>query len=151
MLMYAAGWKKEGPAHIIGDAVALEPGDYVAVSPRGRRITLSSAHPVLPLEERGFYEVRDAANAGRVVTTIASNVDVAESDLTPLNPAELASSVRSAATPRVNARDAAVATSAEREKRQSLWWYLMVAGFALLAIETVVSNRLSRRPVTREA
>lgn len=151
MLMYAAGWKKEGPAHIIGDAVALDPGDYVAVSPHGRRITLSAAHPLLPLEERGFYEVRDAANGGRVAATIASNVDVAESDLTPLNPAELASSVKSAAAARLNARDAAVATSAEREKRQSLWWYLMVAGFALLAIETVVSNRLSRRPVTREA
>lgn len=151
MLMYAAGWKKEGPAHIIGDAVSLDSGDYVAMSPRGKRITLSAAHPVLALEERGFYEVRDAARGGRVAATIASNVDVGESELTPLNPAELANSVKSTSTVRVNARAAAVATSEEREKRQSLWWYLLVAGFALLAIETVVSNRLSRRPVTREA
>jgi hypothetical protein len=151
MLMYAAGWKPASASHTIGDAVAIEPGDYVVVSPRSRRITLSSRHPVLPLEERGFYEVRDAARAGSVTSTIASNVDVAESDLTPLNATELATSVQVPASATRAVRAAPVATASERERRQSLWWYLMVIGFALLAIETVVSNRLSRRPIQKEA
>jgi hypothetical protein len=151
MLLYAAGWKQASAAHIIGDAVAIDPGDYVVVSPRSRRITLSSQHPVLPLEERGFYEVRDASRAGTVVSTIASNVYVAESDLTPLNASELASSVQVAATGLRATRETPVATPVEREHRQSLWWYLMVLGFALLAVETVVSNRLSRRPIQKEA
>ena len=32
----------------------------------------------------------------------------------------------------------------DAEKRQALWWYLMFAGLLLLAVETVVSNRLSQ-------
>jgi hypothetical protein len=152
MLMYAAGWKPEGEAHIVGDAVALDAGDYVVISPRGRRITLTGKHPVLPLEERGFYDVRNAADAGAVVNTIASNVDVGESDLTPLNATELATAVQtSGAVTSSQNSDALVASPVEREHRQSLWWYLMVAGFALLAIETVVSNRLSLRTVRKEA
>jgi hypothetical protein len=86
-----------------------------------------------------------------VTSTIASNVDVAESDLTPLNATELATSVQVPASATRAVRAAPVATASERERRQSLWWYLMVIGFALLAIETVVSNRLSRRPIQKEA
>jgi hypothetical protein len=33
----------------------------------------------------------------------------------------------------------------ERERRQSLWRYLLLAALLLLATETAVSNRLSRR------
>ena len=32
----------------------------------------------------------------------------------------------------------------ELERRQSLWWYLLIGVFLLLAGETVFSNRLSR-------
>ena len=35
-------------------------------------------------------------------------------------------------------------TSEEAEKRQGIWWYLMVAGLLLLAAEMVVSNLLAR-------
>ena len=33
----------------------------------------------------------------------------------------------------------------DAEKRQALWWYLIFAGVLLLAAETVISNRLSRK------
>ena len=36
-------------------------------------------------------------------------------------------------------------TREEAERRQSLWWYLLMAGLLLLAVETVISNRLSRK------
>jgi hypothetical protein len=35
-------------------------------------------------------------------------------------------------------------TREEAERRQGLWWYLLVAGVLLLAAETVIANRLSR-------
>jgi hypothetical protein len=41
-------------------------------------------------------------------------------------------------------------TEQELEKRQAIWWYLLVGGLLLLAAETIFSNRLSRataRPV----
>jgi hypothetical protein len=36
-------------------------------------------------------------------------------------------------------------TREEAERRQSLWWYLLMAGLLLLAVETVISNQLSRK------
>ena len=33
----------------------------------------------------------------------------------------------------------------DAEQRQALWWYLLFAGLLLLAAETVISNRLSRK------
>ena len=152
MLIYAAGWERDQAANTVGDVVSLGAGDYVAVSPRGKRITLSAAQPSLPMEERGFYEVRGADNDNEVIATIASNVDVGESDLAPLDAAELVSAVQTpAGTERRSPREQAQASAEERERRQSLWWYLLVAGFTLLAAETVISNWLSRRPVRREA
>ena len=35
---------------------------------------------------------------------------------------------------------------AEVEKRQSLWWYLLVAGVAILIVEAWLANRLSKGP-----
>jgi hypothetical protein len=36
-------------------------------------------------------------------------------------------------------------TREESERRQSLWWYLLLAGVGLLAAETMISNHLSRK------
>ena len=36
-------------------------------------------------------------------------------------------------------------TREDAEKRQALWWYLLLAGILMLAEETAVANRLSRR------
>ena len=36
------------------------------------------------------------------------------------------------------------ASPADYEKRQRLWWYLLAGALALLGVETVVSNRLSK-------
>jgi hypothetical protein len=35
-------------------------------------------------------------------------------------------------------------TREEVERRQGLWWYLLLAGLLLLAAETAIANRLSR-------
>jgi len=36
-------------------------------------------------------------------------------------------------------------TREDTERRQSLWWYLLLTGVGLLAIETIIANRLSRK------
>jgi hypothetical protein len=35
-----------------------------------------------------------------------------------------------------------VVTPEDQERRQNFWWYLLMTGIALLAIETVISNRM---------
>ena len=75
------------------------------------------------------------------------NIDPAESDLTPLDPAELVAAVTGHATQAAAEQAAAPSRCRAKtaEKRQALWWYLLFAGLLLLAAETVISNRLSRK------
>jgi len=74
-------------------------------------------------------------------TTLAVNVDLDESDLTPMDPRELVAAVsgRGPGAPGSMARPTADAQA----QAQRLWWYLLVAGGLLLAAETLLSNRLS--------
>lgn len=122
--------------------------NWLVVTPSGRRVT--SAGP-LELDEQGIYEVRPAGAARSETSaprSIAVNIDPAESDLTPLDPGELVAAVTGHATPVVVSARAPAETSEfdakEAEKRQALWWYLLLTGLLLLAVETVVSNRLSQ-------
>ncbi|MEX0892573.1 MAG: hypothetical protein WEB88_10420, partial [Gemmatimonadota bacterium] len=75
---------------------------------------------------------------------VAANPDPSEAELTWLDPAELVAAVEPVDGQAADPVRAGALTLAERERRQSLWWYLLVAAFALLAAETVLSNRLSR-------
>ena len=130
-------------------------GDVIVESPSGSRTRIApdSSRPVIELRERGFYEVRGARTAIGAGRPVAVNVDLAESDLSHLDPAELV-----AALTWRGARGAAAAaatefqgTSDELERRQAIWWYLLVAGLLLLGAETLLANRISRRPVEQHA
>jgi hypothetical protein len=124
--------------------------DRIVVTPSGDRIAQSSLgegnEGLLELVEQGIYEVRaNQASTGRP-ESIAVNLDPAESDLTALDPRELVASVTGHATPvAVQPEQAQEMTREEAERRQGLWWYLLLAGVGLLAIETVISNHLSRK------
>ncbi|MBW8867672.1 MAG: hypothetical protein JF610_10145 [Acidobacteria bacterium] len=74
------------------------------------------------------------------------NLDPAESDLNPIDPRELVAAVTGHATPvDVQPEQTQEMTREESEKRQSLWWYLLLAGVGLLAAETAIANHLSRK------
>jgi hypothetical protein len=122
--------------------------NWLVVTPSGKRV--SSTGP-LELDEQGVYEVRPAGGSGDgfAPQAIAVNIDPAEEDLTPIDPAELVAAVTGHApsTPAAALPTAAEAEQIdikEAEKKQSFWWYLLVTGLLLLAAETVMSNRLSQ-------
>ena len=97
----------------------------------------------IELSEQGFYEVRDTgADAPAVV--VAVNVDLSESNLERVDPEELVAM----ATGRAGGDRSVVAERELRaedlERRQTLWWYLLVGALGFLTAETVISNRLSR-------
>ena len=122
--------------------------DLVAVSPSGARIPVSQAERAgfLTLEEQGFYEIRDATTTEDSPLTLAANVDLSEADLSTIDPEELASSVTGRTSNRAAGDSGPVRefTSEDLERRQSVWWYLLILAFGLFVAETVVSNRLSR-------
>ena len=111
------------------------------------KVTQSENGPgLLELDEQGTYEVRAAANPTGRPMVIAVNLDPAEADLTPLDPRELVAAVTGRATGTgAQPVTATEFTREDAERRQGIWWYLLFGGLLLLAAETVISNRLSRR------
>jgi hypothetical protein len=164
LVKYAAGYAETDHWRTVGDVLDLdrfwesaasgkslsgdpqsEEYELVAFAPSGDRSVLSSddGRNLMTLEEQGYYELRLPDEQTGEPVGLAVNLDLSESDLSSLDPEELEASVRY--------RDdgpAVVATAAwtpeDQERRQNVWWYLLVGAFALLAVETLVSNRLSR-------
>ena len=121
-------------------------GNLVVRDPSEDRVTVGSDGRAgfIELTEQGFYEIRDTDAADSASVMVAVNVDLAESNLERVDPQELVA----AATGRA-AGDRSVTTQREvrpedLERRQTLWWYLLIGALGFLASETVVSNRLSR-------
>jgi hypothetical protein len=143
-------------------------GDRIVVTPSGQRIAQTAGGAgLVELNEQGIYEIRGATVPGATDSgakvpgakvpgaavpgatsrprAIAVNLDPTESDLTPLDPRELVAAVTGHATPVAAQPLAPEATREDAEKRQALWWYLLLAGLVLLAAEMSIANRLSRR------
>jgi aerotolerance regulator-like protein/VWA domain-containing protein len=149
-MRYLAGYKEPVPWRTVGDV--LEPPaapngaraqvSRVALTPSGQRVSLDGEGPdVLELTEQGFYEIRAQGRDAEPAAVVAANVDLAESDMTPLDPKE----VVAAATGRAggtNAVDAPPSDEAQ-ESAQRVWWYLLFAGLLLLGAETVIANRFT--------
>jgi hypothetical protein len=113
----------------------------VALTPSGNRVAIDregSAGPFV-LAEQGFYEFRGLAEP----VVVAVNLDPAESDLSSMDPAELAGAVTAGAGSAAGAA-APGPTSEDEERRQALWWYLLAAGLVVLVAELVVANRSPR-------
>jgi hypothetical protein len=75
---------------------------------------------------------------------VAANVDPAEADPTPIDPAEIVSASSGGAPGATAAANTTPLTPEAREKSQRIWWYLLFAGVLLLGLDTLVSNRLTK-------
>ncbi len=123
--------------------------DRIVVTPAGERMTKTSAgegaEGLLELNEQGIYEIRAAVASSSRPEAIAVNLDPTESDLTALDPHELVGTVTGHASQGSASVEPQEMTREESERRQGLWWYLLLAGLMLLALETVIANQLSRK------
>ncbi len=115
----------------------------VVLTPSGRRLALDDeGADVLEISEQGFYEIRGTGGGGPGVV-VAANVDLAESDLTPVDPREMVAATTSQGAAGVPGDIDVPLTPEAQEREQRVWWYLLFSGLALLAAETLVSNRVS--------
>jgi hypothetical protein len=120
-------------------------GAFTVLSPSGRAVEpVPGAAPArtVTLSETGFYEIRPAGSEADSIV-VAVNGLAGESDLSPMDPAELKARV----TTQRGGSDVALGHEIgieELERRQSLWWYLLGAGLLFLIIEAVVASRLPR-------
>ncbi len=148
---YLGAYREPKPWRTVGDVV--DPGlqapakgsdvSRVALTPAGTRISLDGDGPeVLELAEQGFYEFRAQGRDAEAPVVVASNVDLSESDLTPLDPQEIAAAALGRAGGDA-AGPLAPPTDDAQESAQRVWWYLLFAGLLLLGAETIVANRLT--------
>ena len=152
MARHLAAYREPDPWLTVGDVLdpskttgPNQPVDIrTVVSPSGQRIALDpEGGDVVSLEEQGFYELRGQTGTGGPAATVAANVDLQESDLTPMDPKEVIAAVGGGGAAAAAAAGTAETTDATREAAQRIWWYLLFAGVTLLAAETLVSNRVS--------
>ncbi len=122
--------------------------EVVVEAPSGKRQVrkLAAGEHAIQLEEAGVYQVRRVAAQGTPVALIAVNVDPEESDLTRINPEEIARAV-AASGPAEQASGQLLTgiTPEARERRQRLWWYLLAGALVLLATESVLARRYGSR------
>ncbi len=141
----------------VADALAAEQ-DRIAFAPSGSTrnlggATAGSEDRFLTLTEAGFYEIRPPGADDVRPVAVAVNVERAEADIAGLDPEEFAATLGSrtgdSALPPGEAERALELRRADQEQRQSYWRLLLLGAFVILVIETVVSNRLSRRAARR--
>jgi hypothetical protein len=115
----------------------------VVITPTGRQLPVEDeGGEVLELTEQGFYELRTRGGEG-VAAVVASNVDSAESDLTPMDPKEIVAAT--VGGPGEGSRAAGTPPPPDAQERsQRLWWYLLCIGILVLGADTLISNRLSK-------
>jgi hypothetical protein len=147
---YIAQYEQSTSWATVGQVVDLSTllkgkADRLVVTPAGERREIRASDPsILELTEHGAYEIRNPSMPAARPERIAVNIDPAESDLTPIDTGELVAAATGRATQVAAATTAAAElTPEEAEKRQNIWWYLLMAGLALLVAELIVANRLS--------
>jgi hypothetical protein len=150
---YLAAYKESQPWLTVGNV--LDPSattsakatssQGMVVTPSGERRPIEEeGADVIQLDEAGFYELR-RGGAQSDIAVVASNVDPAEADLTPLDPKEITAAALPIGGSAQGGPGGRVQMTPEaREKNQRLWWYLLVAGIVLLGVDTVLSNRLAK-------
>ena len=151
MVRYLAGYSERRTAFPVGYVLDLQAArslvggesDVTVESPSGRRTALgAAAEPAMTLDEAGFYTIRTVGGSPRSAS-LAVNVDPSEGDLTPLDLDAFLAAVRPAGEAAAAASpESATMNLSERERRQGLWWYLVIGALALALAETLLSNRL---------
>jgi hypothetical protein len=150
MVRYASQYEQSNAWTTVGQVIDLaaalkSKGERVVVTPSGQRMRFGAGESsILELNEHGAYEIRTSEGSTARPDRIAVNLDPAESDLATLDPSELVAAATGRAAQQTASAAAPVEVAPEEaEKRQNLWWYLLLGGLGLLVAEAVIANRLS--------
>lgn len=134
-----------------GQAAVSRKIDGIVSTPSGERVSLTdNGRPAfVELGEQGFYTVRLTGERETAKPlTVAVNIDPAETDLTAMDLVEFVAKVTGRADAATAAKDKAPTdvAPADAEKRQGIWWYLLLLGAGVLVLEAWLANRLSKGP-----
>jgi hypothetical protein len=147
LVRYAAQLPTDPAAYRIPTTISLANYTRGVVGTAGRTwdITGPDGERVVPLEQErradflvldkpGFYDLRLQEQA----RWIAANPDPQESDLTTLSPEDRA--LWSANGQATMTATPVAATATDSERRQAIWWYLMLLALIIAAVEVYLAN-----------
>lgn len=144
-------WIETGDELELARLVGEEPAEWVLVTPGDERRPLEGSDSTTWIEfpEAGFYRL-ETLDGDRTPITVAVNLPLAESDLAAVAPELVAAAAGSASgdgagTDAVDATARAGASTAVEAGRSELWWPLLLLAALVLAAESFVANRWSRR------
>jgi hypothetical protein len=138
----AAGYR-EPPAWVtVGQPIDAGVPGAVVLTPAGERLSPPAGVTALEVGEPGFFEVREGRDGG-VLSAVAANVDLSESDPARVDPAEVGVAVTGAPAGGGAAAEPLVVPDAVQEQAQRIWWYLLFAGILLLIAESWLARRLT--------
>jgi len=164
LTQYAAGYREAEAWHTVGGGVRLAAmqelqipdGTSVAIrTPGGAARELTAASLAagsgdpeaisdrIDLDEAGIYDLSWSDDAGDYEVAVAANLDRTESDLSKIDPEELAAALSYRGGNSGDLDLSSQVTAEDREASQSWWWYLLLLVFVALAAETAVSNRIN--------
>jgi aerotolerance regulator-like protein/VWA domain-containing protein len=136
---------------VSSEAAGLVEGlDQVALGPTGESTAMpEGAGPrYLPLEDHGFYTVRQPGSNPDRPFVMAVNVDLEESNLSRMDTDELALQIEVSPAARgagPTFGETVELQRADQERRQQLWRWLLFAALGLFVLETAISNWVSRK------
>jgi hypothetical protein len=115
-------------------------------APSGARERATAVGPghLVNLREQGFYELRGPNTPVGSGRPIAVNVDPTESDLSHLDPQDIVVAVTAVPGQAQAGSEINASTPQDQERRQKIWWYLLLGALLVMGAETMLSNRLSR-------
>jgi Mg-chelatase subunit ChlD len=153
---YLAGYEAPRLSAVVGEpldlsrvAIAQGRTQIVVEAPSGERTPMARAPggSGLELAQAGYYWVRAVGGAG--AEAVAVNPRPEESDLAALDAAEVERRLAPASPGGEGTAGSSLAAlpAAERERRQGLWWYLLLGVLSALLAESVLANRM---PVSTE-
>lgn len=169
---YAAGYRPGRLSYAVGESVDLvdvaadrteasggertvsNGGERFSVrTPDGARVAVggAGAPPALELRQAGWYEVRRAGEPNGRPRLLAANPSAAELDVATFDPARLVSALAPEADATADAPTTdPVQRLIDRERQQSIWWYLLTLATLVLLTEGWLAGQVSRRRVQRK-
>jgi hypothetical protein len=150
---HAVGETVELPAtgtgeRVAGDSVAGGSSRFSVLAPSGARLSVGGADAprALELREAGWYEVRRSGVPNERPRLVAANPAPSELDFATFDPARLTNALgpvgESVAADSV---PDPVQQLVDQERKQSIWWYLLVVAALVLLAESVLASRVSQR------
>ncbi len=164
LAQYAASYRPVKSEHAVGESVDLSgtggvtavSGDsttareqrYSVLAPSGARLSVGGpdAPRALELREAGWYEVRRSGVPNERPRLVAANPAAAELDFATFDPARLTNALGPAGeNVAADSLPDPVQQLADQERKQSIWWYLLVVAALVLLAESVLASRVSQR------